>query len=85
MQLTPQDGDGDPRVKGETPDLTSHDDYSHSVDAARLQRRAATGAPGVRQSTAPPKEFWFDGDTVLIRHEGSAVILMPRRRPWLAS
>ena len=24
-----------------------------------------------------PKEFRFDGDTVLIRHEGSAVILEP--------
>jgi len=36
IKLTLQHGNGEPRVKGEKPDLTSHDDHPHSVNAARL-------------------------------------------------
>jgi hypothetical protein len=69
MQPTPQDGNGDPRVKGETPDLTSRDEYPHSVDAARLQRRFATGAPGRSVVERACRRSFGDGDTVLNRHE----------------
>lgn len=40
-------------------------------------RRAKIFKTGRSQAVRLPKEFRFDGDTVLIRHEGSAVILEP--------
>jgi antitoxin VapB len=38
---------------------------------------------GRSQAVRLPKEFRFDGDTVLVRREGSAVILEPLRE-WPA-
>lgn len=38
---------------------------------------------GRSQAVRLPKEFRFDGDTVLVRREGSAVILEPLRK-WPA-
>lgn len=40
-------------------------------------KRAKLFKTGRSQAVRLPKEFRFDGDTVLIRHEGSAVILEP--------
>ena len=40
-------------------------------------KRAKVFQTGRSQAVRLPKEFRFDGDTVLIRHEGSAVILEP--------
>jgi len=40
-------------------------------------KRAKIFLTGRSQAVRLPKEFRFDGDTVLIRHEGSAVILEP--------
>lgn len=40
-------------------------------------KRAKIFKTGRSQAVRLPKEFRFDGDTVLIRHEGSAVILEP--------
>ena len=40
-------------------------------------KRAKLFQTGRSQAVRLPKEFRFDGDTVLIRHEGSAVILEP--------
>jgi len=39
---------------------------------------------GRNQAVRLPKEFRFDGETVLVRHEGDAVILEPDRpaREW---
>jgi antitoxin VapB len=40
-------------------------------------KRAKIFKTGRSQAVRLPKEFRFNGDTVLIRHEGSAVILEP--------
>jgi antitoxin VapB len=40
-------------------------------------KRAKIFKTGRSQAVRLPKEFRFEGDTVLIRHEGSAVILEP--------
>ncbi len=40
-------------------------------------KRAKLFQTGRSQAVRLPKEFRFAGDTVLIRHEGSAVILEP--------
>jgi antitoxin VapB len=40
-------------------------------------KRAKLFQTGRSQAVRLPKEFRFDGDTVLIRHEGAAVILEP--------
>ena len=40
-------------------------------------KRAKIFQTGRSQAVRLPKEFRFAGDTVLIRHEGSAVILEP--------
>ena len=40
-------------------------------------KRAKIFKTGRSQAVRLPKEFRFDGDTVIIRHEGSAVILEP--------
>jgi antitoxin VapB len=40
-------------------------------------KRAKVFQTGRSQAVRLPKEFRFDGDTVLVRREGSAVILEP--------
>ncbi|MDQ6803006.1 MAG: type II toxin-antitoxin system VapB family antitoxin [Acidobacteriota bacterium] len=43
---------------------------------------------GRSQAVRLPKEFRFDGDTVLVHREGSAVVLEPAREwppDWIAS
>lgn len=40
-------------------------------------KRAKVFQTGRSQAVRLPKEFRFEGDTVLIRHEGKAVILEP--------
>lgn len=40
-------------------------------------KRAKIFKTGRSQAVRLPKEFRFEGDTVLIRHQGSAVILEP--------
>ena len=37
---------------------------------------------GSSQAVRLPKEFRFEGDEVLIRKKGNAVILSPRPRSW---
>ncbi|MGH8871257.1 MAG: antitoxin [Acidimicrobiia bacterium] len=57
-----------------------------NVDSAGDQsrsRRAKVFRNGRSQAVRLPKEFRFDGDEVLIRREGEAVILEPiPRRTW---
>jgi antitoxin VapB len=45
--------------------------------ATMSTKRAKLFPTGRSQAVRLPKEFRFDGDTVLIRREGSAVILEP--------
>lgn len=49
----------------------------HTVVDIMSIKRAKLFQTGRSQAVRLPKEFRFDGDTVLIRHEGSAVILEP--------
>ena len=44
-------------------------------------KRAKVFQTGRSQAVRLPKEFRFDGDTVLIRREGSAVVLEPDTWP----
>ena len=37
---------------------------------------------GRSQAVRLPKEFRFEGDTVLVRREGNAVILEPAKQGW---
>jgi antitoxin VapB len=37
---------------------------------------------GPSQAVRLPKEFRFEGDEVFIRRIGSAVVLLPKGRPW---
>jgi antitoxin VapB len=47
------------------------------------EKRAKVFWSGRSQAVRLPQEFRFEGDEVLIRREGSAVILEPtRKRPW---
>jgi len=48
-----------------------------TVVCTMAMKRAKIFKTGRSQAVRLPKEFRFDGDTVLIRHEGSAVILEP--------
>lgn len=52
--------------------------------AARIteRRKAKIFWMGRSQAVRLPKEFRFEGDSVLIRKEGNAVILEPSRRGW---
>jgi antitoxin VapB len=44
-------------------------------------KRAKLFKTGRSQAVRLPKEFRFEGETVLIRHEGSAVVLEPEGWP----
>lgn len=59
---------------------------TNSVDSRGDQhrsRRAKVFRKGRSQAVRLPKDFRFDGDEVLIRREGEAVILEPiPRRTW---
>jgi antitoxin VapB len=37
---------------------------------------------GESQVVRLPKEFWFEGDEVLIKKAGNAVVLLPRKKSW---
>jgi antitoxin VapB len=51
------------------------------------RKRAKVFKTGRSQAVRLPKEFRFEGDTVLVRREGKAVILEPDEWPegWVAS
>jgi len=51
------------------------------------RKRAKIFKTGRSQAVRLPKEFRFDGDTVLVRREGKAVILEPDEWPegWVES
>lgn len=37
---------------------------------------------GESQAVRLPKEFRFDGDEVLIKRSGNAVVLLPKKKSW---
>ncbi len=37
---------------------------------------------GESQAVRLPKEFRFEGDEVLIKKAGNAVVLLPKKKPW---
>lgn len=39
---------------------------------------------GESQAVRLPKEFRFDGDEVLIKRAGNAVVLLPKKKSWEA-
>lgn len=39
---------------------------------------------GESQAVRLPKEFRFDGDEVLIKKAGNAVVLLPKKKSWEA-
>jgi antitoxin VapB len=49
----------------------------HTMISIMSIKRAKVFQTGRSQAVRLPKEFRFDGDTVLVRREGSAVILEP--------
>ncbi len=55
--------------------------YTSSVDWT-IMRTAKLFKNGPSQAVRLPKEFRFEGDEVFIRRIGSAVVLLPKGRPW---
>jgi antitoxin VapB len=65
--------------------LTTH--LIHSMISIMRSRRAKVFMTGRSQAVRLPKEFRFEGETVLVRREGQAVILEPDTWPegWVES
>lgn len=47
-----------------------------------LMKTAKLFKNGESQAVRLPKEFRFDGDEVLIKKAGNAVVLLPKKKSW---
>lgn len=58
--------------------------YIGSLELEPAMKTAKLFKNGESQAVRLPKEFRFEGDEVLIKKAGNAVVLLPKKKSWEA-